>query len=229
MSSQVALFFNSSLGRENFSQLRQWIQANNFDIDKLFDFSDSAPKEFPLLQAIRQTERGRVRINISIGRADLFFETNSRHLSFEQVRVQFFEDINRIHLQLITLGIGVGRIGCINTFFRQISNQDTLSVTQGLISDKVNQWAGQGWREISIRVNAVDRITTPERTIDLNKIIQILSGSASISQEKNDGIILIIDVNNVPSDDVFSPQEVGLLLNVCFDKITDRVVNDYLR
>lgn len=198
ISNQVALFFNKFVKEEDLKSIKSWlIDECKFELINSFGMIDDAPPDFPLVQTKKVEGTTTYRVNISKSRLDMFIEPMTTGVKYEALKEAVIENVGIYLEKIYELGIELARIGCVNSMVEQMTEPEAK--TKDYIAAEVREMvAGQEIIDASIRINTREVITIGERQVNLNKIFQVINGSGFINRIEYKGMILSIDVNNIP-------------------------------
>lgn len=227
--SQVALFFLTPINSDRFDGIRRWLIDHDYQVTKLFDFTATAPGDFPLLQTNRTLDRRGVRINLSRDRIDIFYDTNSRGVRFDEGTLVIINEAVEALLEYLYSNESlVKRVGLINTFFVEMESDSVSHRLKGLVSDRVTSWSSDGFREVFVRVNMKSTIGDGDNLVQVNRIVQVGEGRATIDAQDYEGVILNLDVNNISNETDLGRENLLQMLREMVGIVDDQTALTYL-
>lgn len=200
ISNQIALFFSKVVKLEDLKAIKSWMTDEcNFELINSFGIIDDAPPDFPLLQTKKIEDTTRYRINVAKSRLDIFVEPMKEGSKYENLKGSVIEYANKFIEKLYDLGVELVRIGCVSTVMEKMPAPEEK--TRNYVSSEVwNKVDGQEIIDASIRINTKESVSIGERQFSLNKIFQVISGSGFINGIEYKGMVMSLDVNNIPGE-----------------------------
>lgn len=102
---------------------------------------------------------------------------------------------------IFATGLKLNRVGCINQVIGQPENY--VEVASRYLSEGIKGKYTGGLRDASVRINMKHEIQLDNgNKFDVNHIFQVMSGTGRIGIAEFKGLILSVDVNNIPNADI---------------------------
>ena len=217
---QFAVFTNELIQRPDllFQSVNSKLNSIIDDMPMIVNLPANIQADLPIVQANSIDKR--FAMNVSRTRVDFFIncdetDSNSTPASVFKTNRELF----RKYFKAVLEEQSIVRVGLVITMFKPIT-ENVKSIYEKYLTEKYSL----GSQEVTLRINDQSLL----KGITLNNIRLVQSAVISEANENTNGVVIQLDINNVPSERQLTADFVSAFLGHVAEKVKDSVVQEMI-